>query len=71
MIEIMRQHSRRVKRWSSGEIALRWAAAGMLAAQAQFAHVNGLRQLPQPARALERAVGHQPDEHDLATTVTA
>ena len=33
MIEIMRDHSRRVKRWSSGEMALRWAAAGMLAAE--------------------------------------
>jgi mutator family transposase len=33
MIEIIRDHAGRVKRWSSGEMALRWAAAGMLAAQ--------------------------------------
>jgi hypothetical protein len=32
MIQIVRDHTARVKRWSSGEMALRWAAAGMLAA---------------------------------------
>jgi hypothetical protein len=31
MIEIVRDHSRRVKRWAHGEMALRWTAAGMLA----------------------------------------
>jgi hypothetical protein len=30
-IEIVRDHARRVKRYSSGEMALRWAAAGLLA----------------------------------------
>jgi putative transposase len=42
MIEIVRDHAGRVKRWSWGEMALRWAAAGMLAAQAQFRRVKGL-----------------------------
>jgi hypothetical protein len=41
MIEIVRDHAGRVKRWSSGEMALRWAAAGMLAAQGQFRRVKG------------------------------
>ncbi len=45
MIEIVRDHSRRVKRWSSGEMALRWAAAGMLAAEGQFRRVKGYREL--------------------------
>jgi transposase-like protein len=71
MIEIVRDHSRRVKRWSSGEMALRWAAAGMLAAQAQFRRVKGYRQLPALARALERSVGYQPDAHDIQHAATA
>jgi len=71
MIEIVRDHSRRVKRWSSGEMALRWAAAGMLAAQAQFRRVKGHRQLPQLARALEHAVGYEPNTSDVPHAVTA
>jgi len=35
-----------VKRWESGEMALRWAAAGMIAAEAQFRRVKGYRELP-------------------------
>jgi transposase-like protein len=71
MIEIIRDHSRRVKRWSSGEMALRWAAAGMTAAQAQFRRVKGFRQLPALARALEQHVGYQPTAHDIQHTATA
>ena len=33
MIECVRRTSRQVKRWSSGEMALRWTAAGMLEAE--------------------------------------
>src|SRR5215218_9305674 len=65
MIEIVRDHAGRVKRWSSGEMALRWAAAGMLAAEAQFRRVKGYQELPQLAGALERATA---DEPDLAVT---
>lgn len=54
MVEIVKDHSRRVKRWESGEMALRWAAAGMLAAQAQFRRVQGYRELPILAAALKR-----------------
>lgn len=36
---------------------LRWAAAGMLAASAQFRRVKGYRQLPKLAAALRHAVG--------------
>jgi hypothetical protein len=46
MIEIVRDHAGRVKRWSSGEMALRWAAAGMPAAEAQFRRVKGYQELP-------------------------
>ena len=57
MIEIVRDHATRVKHWESGEMALRWAAAGMLAAQGQFRRVRGFRELPLLAAALQRSVG--------------
>jgi len=47
MIEIVRDHSRRVKRWKHGEMALRWTAAGMLAAESQFRRVRRFKQMPQ------------------------
>jgi hypothetical protein len=36
MVECVRRTSRNVKRWSSGEMALRWTSAGMLEAERQF-----------------------------------
>jgi putative transposase len=71
MIEIVRDHARRVKRWSSGEMALRWAAAGMLAAESQFRRVKGYRQLPQLAAALERATADEPALLDVHEVVSA
>jgi putative transposase len=68
MIEIVRDHAGRVKRWSSGEMALRWAAAGMLAAEAQFRRVKGYQELPALAAALERATAEEPGSLDLAVT---
>ncbi|HSK92202.1 MAG TPA: IS256 family transposase [Euzebyales bacterium] len=70
MIEIIRDHAHRVKHWSSGDMALRWTAAGMVAAQAQFRRVKGYRQLPDLARTLERTVGYQPAS-DVAHAATA
>jgi putative transposase len=66
MIEIVRDHATRVKRWRSGEMALRWAAAGVLAAENQFRRVKGYRELPQLARALERATAEEPSLLGLA-----
>jgi putative transposase len=71
MIEIIRDHAGRVKRWSSGEMALRWAAAGMLAAEGQFRRVKGYRELPQLALALERATADEPGPLDLPAAVGA
>ncbi len=68
MIEIVRDHAGRVKRWSSGEMALRWAAAGMLAAQVQFRRVKGYQELPALAAALQRATADEPGLLDLAVT---
>jgi putative transposase len=53
MIEICRDHSRNVKRWRDGTMALRWCAAGMLEAGHQFRRVNGHLHLPRLRAALE------------------
>jgi len=71
MIEIVRDHSRRVKNWQHGEMALRWAAAGMLAAEDQFRRVKGYRELPQLLAALEHATTDEPGLLDLHHAVTA
>jgi putative transposase len=53
MIEICREHSKNVKRWRDGTMALRWCAAGMLEAGHQFRRVNGHLHLPKLRTALE------------------
>ena len=55
MIEIVRRTQRNVKRWSSGEMALRWTAAGMLEAERQFRKIIGYRDLATLVVAIERA----------------
>jgi putative transposase len=54
MIEIIRRTQRNVKRWSSGEMALRWTAAGMLEAERQFRKIIGYRDLATLVVAIER-----------------
>ena len=61
MISIARTHSRNVKNWQNGQMALRWCAAGMAEAGKQFRRVNGRLHLP----ALRTAL----DEHVAAQTV--
>jgi putative transposase len=63
MISISRTHARKVKHWQSGNMALRWCAAGMAEAGKQFRRVNGHLHLA----ALQRAL----DEHVAAETVGA
>ena len=53
MIEIVRRTQRNVKRWSSGEMGLRWTAAGMLEAERQFRRIIGYRDLAKLAVAIE------------------
>jgi putative transposase len=53
MIEICREHSKNVKRWRDGTMALRWCAAGMLEADHQFRRVNGHLHLPALRAALD------------------
>jgi putative transposase len=56
MIETVRRISRNVKRWSSGDMCLRWTAAGMLEAEAQFRRIIGHNDLAKLAIAIERDV---------------
>ena len=56
MISIARTHSRNVKNWQSGNMALRWCAAGMAEARKQFRRVNGHLHLAALRRALDAHV---------------
>ena len=61
MIDTVRTTQRNVKHWSSGEMGLRWTAAGMLEAEKQFRKVIGYTDLPRLAVAIERRLHlHQP-----------
>ncbi len=67
MISICRERSKNVKRWRDGQMALRWCAAGMVEAKAQFRRVNGHLHLPALRAALDRHVAEQTvgaDRHD-------
>jgi putative transposase len=65
MIDCVRTTQRNVKHWSSGEMGLRWTAAGMLEAEKQFRKVIGYTDLPRLAIAIERRL-HLPQP----TTIT-
>jgi len=54
MIECVRRTTRNVKHWQSGDMALRWTAAGMLEAEQQFRRIIGYRDLAKLAIAIER-----------------
>lgn len=58
MIETVRHTSRNVKRWQSGEMCLRWTAAGMLEAERQFRRIIGHADLARLALAVERQLHH-------------
>jgi putative transposase len=56
MIECVRRTSRNVKHWSSGDMCLRWTAAGMLEAEHQFGRVIGYPRLSALTVAIERDI---------------
>jgi putative transposase len=76
MIETVRRVARNVKRWQSGDMCLRWTAAGMLEAETQFRRIIGYRELAKLAVAVERDVAakrapdtrHTTDHTPTATT---
>jgi len=75
MIECVRRSSRNVKRWQSGDMALRWTAAGMLEAERQFRRIIGYADLAKLANAVEREVAQPPvmppSRQEAATLATA
>jgi putative transposase len=56
MISLCRDQAHNVKRWRDGQMALRWCAAGMLAAGTQFRRVNGHLHLPKLRAALNAEI---------------
>jgi putative transposase len=66
MIETVRRISRNVKRWQSGDMCLRWTAAGMLEAERQFRRIIGHGDLAKLA-AVERDVTSRRASHTAAT----
>jgi putative transposase len=72
MIETVRRTSRNVKRWQSGEMGLRWTAAGMLEAERQFRKVIGYRDLAKLALAMERELdaSHTQTKETTLTAIT-
>jgi putative transposase len=70
MIEIVRRTQRNVKRWSSGEMALRWTAAGMLEAERQFRKIIGYRDLATLVVAIDRENDSRRHSVDAARTST-
>jgi putative transposase len=54
MISTVRAIHRHVKHWTSGDMCLRWTAAGMLEAETRFRKVPGYRGLANVAVAIER-----------------
>ena len=71
MVEFTRRTSRNVKRWQSGDMCLRWTAAGMLEAERQFRKIIGHKHLADLALAVERDVAAsrvlQPAHTTIAT----
>lgn len=66
MIECVRRSSRNVKRWQSGDMALRWTAAGMLEAERQFRRIAGYRDLAKLSLAVERELaGNKRDTSNI------
>ena len=72
MISICRNHSANVKNWQSGDMALRWCAAGLVEAGKQVRRVNGHLHLPALRAALQQFVAEQTvgaDRHDETVNV--
>ena len=74
MIECVRRSSRNVKRWQSGDMALRWTAAGMLEAQQQFRRIIGYTDLAKLVAAIDHDLtpptATSPTRQEAATLAT-
>ncbi len=70
MIEIVRKTQRNVKRWQSGDMALRWTAAGMSQAEQQFRKITGYKSLARLVVAIERRASTPTTNEEAATLIT-
>lgn len=70
MIEIVRTTQRNVKRWQSGDMALRWTAAGMSQAEQQFRKITGYKSLARLVIAIERRASPSTPAQEAATLIT-
>jgi transposase-like protein len=72
MISTVRVVHRNVKHWTSGEMCLRWTAAGMLEAEGRFRKVQGYRGLANLAVAIEHDLTRRRNNaiKELTTTLT-
>lgn len=69
MISTVRVIQRNVKNWSSGEMCMRWTAAGMLEAETRFRKVEGYRGLAQLAVKVEAdLIRRRNNRHNDLTT---
>ncbi len=74
MIECVRRTSRNVKHWQTGDMCLRWTAAGMLEAERQFRRIIGYADLAKLVNAIERDLDQAPvptPTEEAVTLVTA
>jgi putative transposase len=69
MISTVRVIQRNIKNWSSGEMCMRWTAAGMLEAETNFRKVEGYQGLAQLAVKVEADLirRHHNRHKDLTT----
>ena len=68
-VDIVRTQLANVKRWMGGDMRLRWAAAGMLAAESQYRRVKGYRQMPGLVAAITAAT--RPDDQRQLAAVAS
>jgi putative transposase len=74
MIECVRRSSRNVKHWQSGDMCLRWTAAGMLEAERQSRRIIGYADLAKLVTAIERELDQptiRTPTEEAATLITA
>jgi putative transposase len=69
MIDTVRRVARNVKHWQSGEMCLRWTAAGMLEAERQFRKIIGYPDVARLALAIERDVAAKRATDNPTTTL--
>ncbi len=66
MIGTVRDTQRNVKRWRSGDMRMRWTAAGLAEAQRSFRRVKGYRDIPKLSAAIRREQNPSPTKEAAA-----